>query len=240
MGVDRTTRTGVLFALVLVVALWSSAGSAQAGAGSCAAKRSKTVANVGNVRIFSRQKTDPFNKSVKYKAIYACSRKYGHRFELRTDDFPGEDEYTNFVVAGRFLGYVMTYSCGACGKPPIWPFVLDLKLGHTTFTVAPKYVTPDLGPDCSYRSDLCDKVFERFLLRRTGSFAVAYRAIELGDPPNTDIYAIEKHELGAGLRSESISVLDRVSGTPDLRTLALSGDKLTWTNAGVPKSATIK
>lgn len=239
-SVNRIGSAIAVFATVALVVLALPPGTAQARSHSCAAKRSTTVQIVGNVRIFTRMKTRPFNKASKYKAIYACSRRYGHRFELRTDDFPGEDEYENFVVAGRFLGYVMTYSCGACDKPPVWPFVLDLKYGHTTFSIVPKYVTADLGPDCSYRTDVCDKVFERFLLRRTGSFAVAYQAIELGDPPNSNIYVIEKHELGAGLRSENISILDRVSGTPDLRTLALSGNQLSWSNAGQPKSATIK
>lgn len=229
-----------MFSVIAIAVLMLFVSPSQARTHSCSAERSKTVQWVGNVRIFTRSKPVPFNPSATYKATYACSRQYGKRYQLRTDDFPGTDEFTDFAVAGRFLGYVMHYSCGACDTPAKAPLVLDLNYGRTSFRTKPAYVADDLGPVCAPRTEGCRREFVRLLMRRTASFAVAYSATPLIGGPGPTVYAIEKHELGTGLRSERITLLDRVATESDLATLTLTGNTLSWLNAGQPKSATIR
>lgn len=231
----RTFATVAFAATVLAMAF---NGGAAAGSHSCAAKHSTTVKVVSNVRIFSRVKSDPFVPNRKYRAIYACSRSFGKRFELRTGEFPGEDNYSKYVVADRYLAYVMSEACPTeCGLT--YPYVLDLKYGRTNRKTTPKYVTDGLGPECVPRGDdPCAWRYTNLVVRRTGSFAFSFRATPRST--GTATHGIQKHEFGPGLRTESMSVVDRLTNKDDLETLALDGDRLTWTNAGVAKSATIK
>lgn len=232
------TRKLLLISAAVVAVVLAIPGSASA-ASNCFPKHSHTIVkHVGNARVYDRLEGNP-----PIRQIYVCSLKYKKRIKLHTGDYPDSETFGNYVAAGRYIAYIHGLSCGACGGP-IGSFVqvVDLKYGNSSWLAAEKYVSSDTLADCPPNFvDMCVGFTKNLVLSKSGAFAWSYNITQRDGygqiiPGGVSINVIEKHNFGPKLKTEDITVLDRVT-TGDLTSLKLSGNTLTWTNAGVPKTA---
>jgi hypothetical protein len=232
--------------LLLITTLALVAGaivipSTASASSSCKMRGSKTVKTIGNVRIFTHKQRLTGTK-LTYQKYYACSRRVGKRFALARDDFPGEDAYSRYMVAGRYLAYEMAGSCGACSDPGQFIYLLNLRTGRESRGWQRTFVGTDNLTDCVLNApEICDTEYVSVLLRPTGSFAMAIRLTPRDENtlmPQPQINVIAKVEFTPGSTNQQTTVLDRVTAA-DLASLRRDGTTLSWTNAGVAKTGTV-
>ncbi|MCA1699515.1 MAG: hypothetical protein LC790_11710, partial [Actinobacteria bacterium] len=180
-----------------------------------------TVYRTSEGRFYTRTVKDQFGG---YKALFACSYRYGRSYRLR-EDVPGGDKYELFRISGHFAGYVLYYGCGGCDSVRVEVWSLNLRTGGDRHYEGTTLPNPDEIRMNERAHDL--------VLRRNGSIASIATGAEYGSqtPPS----AIQVRALDAS----GIRTLDEGAGI-SLRSLELDGSTVSWVKDGVRESATLR
>jgi hypothetical protein len=207
------TRTRLVSALLIAAAAALSAAGADADAAarkpSCAAAKSKTVAQNASARVFK------ITRSSGTTRLYGCLRSSGRRVVLAqaADDIETSTGFDRVRLNGRFVAWQGTatdLSCKADCPPGYDPY---------TWTIE--------------RVDLRSRKGRAFSGRAAGQALVVSRkgAVAWVQSTGADTYDVRAGDA-AGART-----LD--SGAIDPKSLKLAGSTLSWTNAGAPKTAAL-
>jgi hypothetical protein len=197
----------------LAAALLLALGGQAEAKDRCAYKGSKTLRQTSKLRLYSLPSSSLFDR------FYVCVRSNGRRF--RADDRRSQDVTmfkSTLISSGSFaaVAYSDYQNEDAAGLNVI---VIDLKTG--------KQRVHSENPD-----EFSDPTIPAIVLRSTGAAAWVYEQKPISSSEGTR--KREVHAAGTG----AIRTLD--SGLDiDPASLSLDGATVSWTNAGVRKTATL-